>query len=208
MNRRNPHASRSRGFTLIEILVAVTILIILAVAAYGGLNALIKAREITQEHDRHFQQLQLAMATITRDLRQASTRPVRLTSGVLVPAMMGGANNIPALAFTRAGRPNPLLLSRSGLQRVGYTVEDGKLERISFDVLDRAIAPTPQRQTLLDGVQAISLAFMDAQHQSRTHWPPLNSEPGTFLSRNPIAVKITLDTKRWGEINRLVLLAQ
>src|SRR5699024_5356133 len=70
--------TRVRGFTLIEILVAVTILAILAVAAYGGLNALIKSREITKTHAQHFKQLQLAMATIERDLEQTSARPIRL----------------------------------------------------------------------------------------------------------------------------------
>ncbi|MGH8271686.1 MAG: PulJ/GspJ family protein, partial [Gammaproteobacteria bacterium] len=39
---------RQNGFTLIEILVAIVILAILSLAAYGGLNSLIKTREITE----------------------------------------------------------------------------------------------------------------------------------------------------------------
>jgi general secretion pathway protein J len=197
-----------RGFTLIEILVAVTILAILAVAAYGGLNALIKSREITKAHDQHFKHLQLAMATIERDLEQTSARPIRLASGALAPAMVGGANNIPALAFTRAGRPNPLLLNHSGLQRVAYLVDNDKLKRVVFPILDRAMAPDEERRTLLKGVRGLSLAFMDEQHETHSHWPPLNAEPGSFVTRVPIAVVITLDTKRWGKVKRIVVLAQ
>lgn len=200
--------SRAHGFTLIEILVAVTILAILAVAAYGGLNALIKSREITKAHNQHFKQLQLAMATIDRDLMQASARPIRLASGASAPAMVGGANNIPALAFTRAGRPNPLLLNHSGLQRVAYLVDGDKLERVVFPVLDRAMAPSEERQTLLDGVRGLSLGFMDEQHDTHSHWPPLNAEPGSFVSRVPIAVVITLDTKRWGTVKRIIPLSR
>lgn len=195
---------QARGFTLIEILVAVLILAVLAVAAYGGLNALIKSREITQTHARHFRQLQLAMATIDRDLKQSAARPIRLASGALAPAMVGGANNIPALAFTRAGRPNPLLLPHSGLQRIAYLVDGDKLVRVVFPVLDRAMAPTEQRQTLLGGVRSLTLAFMDAKHKSHAHWPPLNAEPGSFITREPIAVKISLNTKRWGTVKRLI----
>ncbi len=195
---------KARGFTLIEILVAVTILAILSVAAYSGINTLIKEREITHKHNENFRTLQLAMAIIGRDLKQASPRPIRLTSGELAPAMAGGANDIPVLAFTRGGRPNPLMEPRSDLERIAYKVENGKLERLIFPVLDRMTLPTPAQQTLLTGVRSITLAFMDESHQSHANWPPLNAEPGTYVRREPIAIQITLDTQRWGEIRRLI----
>jgi general secretion pathway protein J len=195
---------KTRGFTLIEILVATAILAILAIAAYGGLNVLIKQRELTHTHNRHFRTLQLAMTTLERDLAQAQARPIRLASENFAPAMMGGANNVPVLAFTRGGRPNPLLEARSDLERVAYTLEDGKLKRTVFPVLDRATVPNPKYQTLLTHVNSITLAFMDESHKSHAHWPPLNAEPGTYARREPIAVQITLDTKRWGTIRRLI----
>jgi general secretion pathway protein J len=207
MKRRGARAGPAAGFTLIEVLVATLILAVLAIAAYGGLNTLIKEREVTHKHDAHFRTLQLAMATISRDLEQARTRPVRLASGTFAPAMMGGANDIPVLAFTRGGRPNPLYQPRSDLERVAYTLDDDKLERTVFPVLDRSSASTPPRKTLLRGVRSITLAFMDDSRKSHSNWPPLNAEPGTYVRREPIAVQITLDTKRWGKIRRLIPIA-
>ncbi|MGH8273742.1 MAG: type II secretion system minor pseudopilin GspJ [Gammaproteobacteria bacterium] len=197
-------AGKTRGFTLIEILVATLILAILAVAAYGGLNSLIKEREITHTHNEHFRTLQLAMATIGRDLSQAAARPVRLSSGTFAPAMMGGANNIPVLAFTRNGRPNPLQEPRSDLERIAYLLDGTTLKREVFPVLDRSATLAPAARTLLAGVSSITLAFMDESRQSHAHWPPLNAEPGAYVRREPIAVQITLDTKRWGKIRRLI----
>lgn len=198
---------RQHGFTLIEILVAVVILAILALAAYGGLDALIKAREITQTHDREFHRLQLTIATLSRDLQQAATRPIRLASGEIEPAMVGGPNDIPALAFTRAGQPNPLLKPRSSLQRIAYTVDNGKLVRLIFPVLDRASPLEPERQVLLPDVRSIGFAFMDENDKPDDNWPPLNSEPGTYDRRLPIAIQVTLDTKHWGVIQRLITIA-
>lgn len=198
---------KQSGFTLIEILVALVVLAVLAVAAYGGLNSLIKTREINRQHDREFRQLQMAMVTLVRDLRQASARPIRLASGEIEPAMMGGPNDIPALSFTRAGRPNPLLRPRSSLQRVAYTVDNGDLVRLIYPVLDRASPPAPERQVLLHDVRSIGFAFMDEKDQPEDNWPPLNTQPGTYNRRLPIAVKITLDTKHWGVIQRLITVA-
>lgn len=205
----NRHRTRSgtRGFTLIEILVATLILAILAIAAYGGLNSLIKEREITHKHNEHFRTLQLAMATIGRDLQQAAARPIRLSSGAFAPAMMGGANDIPVLALTRGGRPNPLQQSRSALERVAYTLDGNTLKREVFPVLDRSVTPAPAARTFLKGVQAITLGFMDESRESHAHWPPLNAQPGSYSRREPIAIQITLDTKRWGEIRRLIPVA-
>ncbi len=199
--------SAQSGFTLIEILVALVVLAILSIAAYGGLNSLIKTREITKANDRGFHQLQLAMATISRDLQQATMRPIRLASGQIEPAMTGGTNDIPALTFTRAGWPNPLLQPRSSLQRIAYTVDNGNLIRLIFPVLDRVSPPEPARQVLLSNVRSIGFAFMGENGKPDDNWPPLNAEPGSYDRRLPIAIEITLDTKHWGVLQRLITIA-
>lgn len=195
---------RARGFTLIEILVAVVVLSIMAVAAYAGLNALIRARESDKRAMQGFKQLQLAMVTMTRDVQQAVARPIRHASGDMAAGMIGGSKNVPELAFTRAGRPNPLQAPRSGVERIAYGIDDGDLVRYSYPVLDRTVEPTPERRVLLKHVTSMEVSFMDQFGQVSPNWPPLNSEPHKYDRIDPVAVTITLDTKRWGKIERVI----
>lgn len=203
--RRNE--SGDGGFTLIEILVALVVLVILSAAAYGGLHAIVQVRERTRISEHHFQRLQLAMVTLTRDLEQAVARPIRHASGEFAPAMLGGDRDVPELSFTRSGRPNPLLLPRSALERVAYAADGGNLVRYFYTVLDRTVEETPVRQTLLPGVTALRVRFLDRFGHWQAHWPPLNAEAHRYDRRDPVAVEVTLQTRRWGKVRRLIEIA-
>ncbi|MGH8127983.1 MAG: type II secretion system minor pseudopilin GspJ [Gammaproteobacteria bacterium] len=198
---------RDRGFTLIEILVAVVVLAIMAVAAYAGLNAIIHVRESSQQSMQQFQKLQIAMVTLTRDLQQAIARPIRHASGDIAPGMLGSDNNVPVLLFTRNGRPNPLQKPRSSLERIAYGVDGDQLVRYSYPVLDRTVESTPLRQVLLKNVTAFTVSFMDQFGQVSPNWPPLNSEAHKYDRIDPVAITVTLDTKRWGKIKRVIGIA-
>lgn len=198
---------RHAGFTLIEILVAVVVLAIMAVAAYTGLNAVIDVRRETRMSMQQFKQLQLAMVTLDRDLEQAIARPIRHASGDMAPGMRGGDHDVPELTFTRSGDPNPLQLPRSGLQRVAYGIKNGNLVRYFYPVLDRTVEQDPAQQVILKGVTAMHLEFMDQFGTWRKNWPPLNVQPHQDDAVDPVAVTVTLDTKRWGKITRVVGIA-
>jgi len=198
---------RQAGFTLIEILVAVVVLAIMAVAAYAGLHAVVKVREDTRQEMQHFKHLQMAMVTLDRDLKQAIARPIRHASGDLSPGMVGADKNVPELIFTRAGLPNPLQLPRSGLQRVAYGIKDDNLVRYFYLVLDRTVERDPKQQVILKGVTALHLRFMDQFGKWHAAWPPLNAEASQYDDIDPTAVDITLETKRWGEIRRVIEIA-
>lgn len=198
---------RERGFTLIEILVAVVVFAIMSVAAYAGLNALIRTRQDDKQAMQQFRQLQLAMVTMKRDVEQAVARPIRHSSGEMAPGMVGGNHNVPVLVFTRSGRPNPLQKPRSGLERIAYGIDGDNLVRYSYPVLDRTVESTPVRQVLLKHVTNIEVSFMDQYGQVSPDWPPLNAEAHKYDRIDPVAVTITLDTKRWGSIKRVIGIA-
>jgi type II secretion system protein J len=75
-------------------------------------------------------------------------------------------------------------------------------------VLDRSLEMSPERQVLLANVNSVTLRFLDQSDQWQDHWPPLNAEQGAYLRQDPLAVEITIDTKHWGPIKRLIGVAQ
>ncbi|HSC47386.1 MAG TPA: type II secretion system minor pseudopilin GspJ, partial [Gammaproteobacteria bacterium] len=126
----------TRGFTLLELLVAIAIFAVLAVMAYGGLNSVIRQREQNDTAMLRLKQLQQAMAIMTRDFAQMAPRPVRDQLGGVHCALSAGPNNVPPIEFTRGGWTNPLGVIRSTQQRVAYALEDGTLVRYTWPELD------------------------------------------------------------------------
>ena len=72
MSRRTP-----RGFTLVELLVAMAIVAVIGVMAVTGLSNFIRQRDLAEERARRWQEVQLAIRTIVQDLSQIQPRPTR-----------------------------------------------------------------------------------------------------------------------------------
>lgn len=186
------------GFTLLELLVAVAIFGLASALAYGGLSGLVRAREQLQQQSERLQALQFAVGLIERDLRAAVDRPVRDRDGVHVPAML--ADNA-VIELSRIGRANTLAVSRAEIERVGYRLDGGMLQRLRYDVLDRAPGSVPQLQPLLDDVQWLRWRLIDGAGRVHEQWPPPRDDAAAPLPR---AVELRLGLVDGGEIRRLL----
>ncbi|MHB1543848.1 MAG: type II secretion system minor pseudopilin GspJ [Gammaproteobacteria bacterium] len=194
----------SRGFTLIEILVATAILALLAIMAYGSLGTILQERARTRRAGSALQSLQMTMLFMSQDLAQAAPRPIRSSTGVLKPALHGGAGTAgPLLVLTRDGDLNPAEEHRSDLERVGYGLRHHALVRYTWPVLDRVTPLTPERETLLHHVRSFKIRFLGPQGNWHRHWPALDAALAAELNRRPIGIKIILKTKTWGTIERI-----
>ncbi|MFO7592806.1 MAG: type II secretion system minor pseudopilin GspJ [Pseudomonadota bacterium] len=195
--------SPQRGFSLLELLVAVAVFAVVSAVAYGGLSSVLQTRQQTDQHAKRLQALQQAMMMIQRDLSQAIDRPVRDQLGDLQPALVQeGAGNL--LVFTRAGRVNPLGLPRSTLQRVGYSLDgEGRLVRYLWPVLDRTQGQEPYAVVLLDSVRGAKVRFVDSRKEWQESWPQ-----GDESAPLPLAVEITLELDHWGGFQRLLPLVE
>jgi general secretion pathway protein J len=202
--------SRSRGFTLIEIVVAVGIFAIVAALAYGGYGELTRQAERLAESAARTRAIQTAVYRLTQDFSSLEARPVRESLGdTLQPALLADARKEQLATFTHSGWSNPAGVPRSTLQRVTYTLEDGKLTRNYWVMLDSTLGTEPVRTVLLDQVKSVNLRFMTNSRRFTDQWPAMGGGPaGPNAARVlPIAVEITLELEDWGKIVRLVEVA-
>jgi general secretion pathway protein J len=197
MSRRGP----APGFTLLELTVAVAVFAVLSLMAYGGLRTVLDAQQQAAKVGARLAALQMTVRLVEADLAQLVPRGVRDAFGDPEPALAArGAG----LLLTRGGWRNPLGRPRSALLRVEYRLEDTRLLRAAWPVLDRVQASTPHREVLLDDVEALGLRFLGADGQWLEGWPPPSGEGAGALPR---AVELTLRLGDWGIIRRLVPVA-
>jgi general secretion pathway protein J len=202
--------SLQRGFTLLEILVAVAIFGIVAYMSYSGLDAVIRQHEIVSESATRLRNLQYAMRRLVQDFSQIQPRAIREETGEgLNFALIADTRTTEPMELTRAGWHNPLAHPRSSLQRVAYWVEEDILIRAQWPVLDRMLGEEPIELELLEGIDEFQLLFLDANNEWIEQWPPpdqQNSGPDG-QSALPQAIEIILQLDDWGEIRRIVELA-
>jgi general secretion pathway protein J len=197
-----------RGFTLVEIMIAVLISAILAVMAFEAMQQALNNRERVRAAEQRVRAVQNAMRTFVQDFSQLAPRPVREPlGGEFQPAVLARTTTATEVSLTRGGWMNPAGLSRSTLQRVRYALRDGKLYRDYWMVLDAQLEPQPQSKELLAGVKAFRVRFMNNAHSWQEGWPPpaLASAPDERWMRwRPIAVEVTLELDDWGKLTRLI----
>lgn len=199
---------RQRAFTLIEVLVAMTVFAVLAGFAYSTLGQTLLSAEILNERMDRLQALQRTMRLLTDDLQQLAPRPIRDELGDnLRPALDTGFQSGFALELTRSGWSNPIVLPRGTQQRAAYRIEDGELIRFHWHALDRTLSNEPVSVTLLDGVEGLQFRFLVGNNDYTEQWPPLNLPGALGARQRPRAVEITLLLEEEGEIRRLIEVA-
>lgn len=196
--------SGDRGFTLLELLVALSIFALISVALFGSLTSMIETKQHLEADSNKLRQLQTAFRIIGRDIEQAIARPIRGAYQPQLPALMW-TEHPGNFELTVNGRRNPVRLKRSSLQRVAYRLEEELLIKDTWPVLDRAIDSEPFSQVILRDVEGFEVSFVENGNSSRS-WPPESNVSGTSAAMLPKAVQVHLYLKGWGRIDRLFLI--
>ena len=195
MSRR----TAASGFTLVELLVALTVFAALAAIAYGALDRIAQVRgALAAEQDR-FGTVVRSVSDLARDLRQAISRPVRGNYGELRPALVGTPDHV---ELTRLGFANPLAAARSNLERVVWGLDERALRQGRYAVLDRAPTTAPATRTRLDDVDGLRLRYLGGDGAWREYWPPDGADPALL----PRAVELRLALPDLGELRRVLAL--
>jgi general secretion pathway protein J len=201
-------ARTTRGFTLLELLVAMFIAAVMFAMGYGAINQALISRGVLQEQQARLIELQTAVRVLEQDFIQLAPRPVRQPVGDnWQPALQGDPNQQPFLQLTRGGWANPTGLQRPGLQRVAYFVENNTLRREYWTVLDPTLASKTIKRDLLTHVKTVTIRYMDVSRQWQLQWPGTGVGDETQLRLRPLAVEITLETEDWGKLVRIIEVA-
>ena len=183
--RTSSSKSNPGGFTLVELLVALTLLALMSLLTWRGLDAVIRSRDAATTTQDRTMTIAATLGQLAVDLRNTSPQQI------IVPEL--GSNN---LIFTR------LVADSAGAQRearVQWKLLNGQLIRSTQEVDGSTTVFT---QPVLDQVQAMSVRMFIAGR-----W--LNSQEiaTTYSSTAPseiqgVAIQLSL---KEGDINRSFL---
>jgi general secretion pathway protein J len=190
-------ARRQGGFTLLEVVVAVSIFAVMGVIAFSGLNKMTRDGQTLADSNNRLSELQFAVVYFDRDWAQVSPRKIRNQYG-------DEESNIvivdDSITFTRSGWSNILGHRRSNLQRVQYLVDDERLLRRYWRSLDHMAGEVPIETVLLDNVESMEVALVNVLGNPIRSWPV----DASYNDGRPILLALKLELPDRGEIVRLL----
>ena len=165
-------AIKNNGFTLIEILIALSIFVVVGIITTLTLQQGIHSSRVLKHNGQQVQQLQFAIKTIQQDLQSVLDKPWITETGN-EPGLKG---NGASLQLTR--------VQNGTLQRINYHLQQDQLRR-NYEIL-------------LTGVQTIEFKFIDHKQGLWTFWPLLEQTQTVTDHPFPILVQLTINSSEWG----------
>lgn len=172
------------GFTLVELLVALALFSVIALAGFTVLSGTLRTQSRTEHRLERLADLQRALHLLTLDLEQIADGDIR--------------HDGTSLAFRRADAARAP--GRAGIR---YDLRDGSIRR----TVSAGLGSGPVEQALLDHVAALHWRFYSTTLGWLATWPPEGDAPG--LPPAAIAALLTVEpvgTGPGGELLRIVRL--
>jgi len=193
----------TRGFTLVEMLVAMLAFSMLVTAAISILNLSLRNQEAFKASSTIVQDIQVARSIMKADMGQLAPRPVRDSFGgrphsSFAQGSAGGRNVV--LSFVRRGWDNPAGdEARGSLQYVEYILDGTDLLRRTRPYLDAAPQTPTSTTRLFADVAGVKIAFLNGEAWTG-QWRPVGTN-----AELPKALAITVTLTGLGEIRQAFL---
>ena len=196
----------NKGFTLIEILIALTVFAILATITSSSLYYAFNARTRVNAQAEQLNNLQLAVSLIQQDTSQIVGRAIRGNEMRLFPAFVGQPKY---MEFTRDGNVNPNSIEkRSTLKRVALVCQDEKLVHRTWDILDSIDRNTYKDKVLIDNIKECHFNYLNQTLQTLQEWREQAGTQNQPAEIFPKAMQINIILKEWGEMNLLFIIPE
>lgn len=181
---------------------------VMTLLAYMSLDQTIANSSLLAARMDRLQSIQRTVRYLSNDLATATPRPVRneLGDGYLPAVMVSPANDF-ALAVTHGSWTNPAGLPRSTQQRTVYKLDEDRLLRVYYAVLDSTYSNNAVSTELLDGVVSLEFRILQDDGEIASQWPPRGAQGQLANKIRPRAIEIVLTLEDQGEIRRIIEIA-
>ncbi|MCG9754580.1 type II secretion system minor pseudopilin GspJ [Shewanella insulae] len=192
----------TRGFTLLEMLIAIAIFAMLGLAANAVLSTVMKNDEVTAEFAQRLKSLQQGFGALERDFGQMVARTPRLLEGGRGSTVIQTGKDMfdsesEAIVFYRIGWLNPDgLLPRGSLQSVAYVVQENNLERWYFPYPEPEFGAEPIKTVVIKNVLSVEYSFFVEDKWERKF----------DASSLPKAIAMAVEVEGLGTVQRKFLL--
>jgi general secretion pathway protein J len=189
------------GFTLIETLIALSLLAIISLMSYQAIEVVIGADERSRAKQSGEMQIQRAWKIIQRDLMHIRNRPFRDGLGGIEPPYFTEKSDF-GVRFSRGNGPM-IATNPSGMRRVAYELnDDQQLIRQSWGITESMRYSDGISLVLLEDVEKILFEHSDGSKLFNADWPPIRRQKSDPL---PKMIRVTITLSNGAETSKLFL---
>ncbi len=182
--------SRQRALTLIELIIAMSIMSVVTIGSYAMFELVQKAQQSIDRHSSALTDLQRGLRWLSVDIATAVSRPIRDEFGGFANAIDGSVDSIELTrnsiikldlsSFGESDAGEQLdsegQQQQSELLRVRYQVEEDSLVRIHWPSLDRSESAEAESSVVMKSLEGLQFRYYYKPNEGAgkwySSWPP------------------------------------